>query len=534
MIECLGARQVGWGLSVCLLSAALLAACGGGGSASGPSDTSPPSVVSVTPAPQASGVLTNATVSVTFSEPLACAQAASGLTVTNGGSALPGTVSCADRTLSFKPASELPTNATLAATVSADVTDLAGNRLGTAYAWQFSLPAWTVHLGSAGEDAFNAVQTDSSGNLFVAGRTQGSFDTTHPSGGAFLAKYDGNGVQQWIRQIGARSDLAAAVAVDADGSVFVGGLADNYPVTTPGILYSIFIAKYDKNGARLWLRTFSSQSSDYVRALRADGKGNVVAVGFTGGSLFGQFAGGSSDFFVMKLDSSGVLLWGRQEGGAGADNAADVAVSASGDLFVAGYVASALNGMTPNGSVDAFVIKYSADGARQWTTLVGSAGADYGQAVKLDVFGNLYLLGRTAGTFAGQTSAGGLDGFVGMLDATGKLQWIRQFGTVGDDYPNAMAIDSSGSLRVAGFTNGAFAGSSLVGGFDAFLVRLDANAALQWARQWGATGDDYVYGLTVDAAGNAYVALTGGVAGIAGAGGSDGFLLNFAADGTPR
>jgi hypothetical protein len=479
--------------------------------------------------------LADALISVAFSERVDCAKLAGNtVTVSGGGLLLPGTVSCAQNTLSFNPTSDLPTNATLDVTVGAAVTDLAGNPHGTSFTWQFSIRAWTVHLGSLGADAFNAVQVDNAGNLFVAGSTSGSYDAASPNGGALLATYDAYGAQRWVRQIGARSDLATAVAVDSKGNVFVGGRADKYPVDFPRQAYSIFIAKYDKSGAQLWLRGFGSQSTEYVRALSVDADGNVVAVGYTAGNLFRPVAGGGSDFFVMKLDPAGNLLWGRQDGGPGNDNAAGIAISPIGELFVSGYVSSPLYDMTPKGSSDAFLIKYTAGGVRQWMTLFGTTDADFGQQVKQDVAGNLYLVGRTAGSFAGQTSAGGLDAFVAKLDPNGAVQWVRQFGTAGDDYPNALSIDSSGYLRVAGFTNGTFPGNSLAGGFDGFLVRLDSNASLQWARQWGAAGDDYVFGLAMDGAGNAFVASTGGVSGIAGAGDTDGFLLKFAADGTPR
>ena len=535
-----GLRIAVRGVGLCgswVLTAGFLSACGGGGGSatSVPSDTTAPTVASVTPAQQAGGVLVTASVSATFSEPVDCAKAVSdALVITHAGSALPGSLSCAGSTWSFKPSADLPTNATIVATVSPGVADLAGNRLGTAFTWQFNLPAWTVHLGSAGADAFVAVQADGAGNLFVAGRTAGSFDAANPNGGALLVKYDARGAQQWIRQIGVRPDSAQALALDADGNVFVGGRADKDPVDSPGFSSSVFIAKYDRNGNQIWLKKFGSQQPDFLRALRADAGGNVVAVGYTGGDLFGRFAGGSSDFFVMKLDSAGSFLWGRQDGGPGSDNAGDLVITAGGDIFIAGYTSSTLDGLTPSGSTDAFLMKYSANGKRQWTRLVGTPAADYAEAVRLDSTGDLYMLGRTAGTFAGQSSAGGLDGFVARFNAAGTVQWVRQFGTTADDYPNAMALDASGGLRVAGFTNGTFPGASLVGGFDAFVLRMDANVVIQWARQWGGAGDDYVFGLAVDASGNAFVPSMGGMSSIVGAGDSDGFLLKITADGTPR
>ena len=524
-------RRLGraWPFSASLLVGALVAACGGGGgSASPPGDTIPPTVAAVSPADKASGVAANAQVTVTFSEAVDCAKAGGeSLTVSHASVAVAGAVTCNGSTLSFKPTSALPTNATLTATASGAMTDLAGNRLGTAHAWQFDVRPWTVQVGAS---SLEVVSIDAAGNLYAAGSTAASMDASFPTGGALLAKYDALGNQLWARQLGSRQDSATALTIGADGSVFVGGLADDDPVRNPGRLKSVFIAKYDASGTQLWLKRLGSQTNDLLRALQADADGNVVAVGYTQGDLFSRNAGGSSDFFVMKLDAAGNLRWGRQDGGALGDNAGGLAVSAAGEIFVAGYAGTALHGQASSGGTDAFLIKYAADGTRQWTRFIGSAGWEYGATVRRDAAGNLYVLGRTSGTFAGQSSAGGLDAFVAKVDAAGALQWVRQLGTPGDEYPTAMALNAAGGLRIAGFTTGAFPGASNAGAQNGFVAQLDAGGALQWARQWGGTGSEYVYGMALDAADNMFVASTRSAPGSTG----EAFLLKFAPDGTPR
>lgn len=529
-------RKMGraWPAYACLLAGGLLAACGGGGGGSTPppADTTPPAVAAVSPADKASGVAMNVQVTVTFSEAMDCAKAGGdSLTVSHAGAAVAGAVTCSGSTLSFKPTSLLPTNATLTATASGAMADLAGNRLGSAHAWRFDVRPWTVQVAAS---SFEVVAIDAAGNFHVAGSTAASMDASFPTGGALLAKYDALGNQLWARQFGSRQDSATALTIGADGSVFVGGLADNDPVRNPGLFKSVFIAKYDASGTQLWLKRFGSQVNDLLRALQADADGNVVAVGYTQGDLFSRNAGGSSDFFVMKLDAAGNLRWGRQDGGALGDNAGGLAVSAAGEIFVAGYAGTALHGQASSGGTDAFLIKYAADGTRQWTQFIGSAGSDYGATVRRDAGGNLYVLGRTSGTFTGQSSAGGLDAFVAKIDAAGALQWVRQLGTAGDEYPTAMTLNGAGGLRIAGFTTGAFPGASNTGAQNGFMAQLDPGATLQWARQWGGTGSEYVYGIALDAADNTFVASTRSAPGSTGAGNLEAFLLKFAPDGTPR
>jgi hypothetical protein len=83
--------------------------------------------------------------------------------------------------------------------------------------------------------------------------------------------------------------------------------------------------------------------------------------------------------------------------------------------------------------------------------------------------GSLYVAGYTLGTLPGQTSAGGEDAFARKYDSAGSEQWTRQFGT--SSYDCAQSV--TGSAHMAGLTGGTFAGQTSAGGMDAFVARLN-------------------------------------------------------------
>ena len=108
--------------------------------------------------------------------------------------------------------------------------------------------------------------------------------------------------------------------------------------------------------------------------------------------------------------SAQTVHWIRQFGTAGVNQARGVATDATG-VYVVGSVSGALPGQTSAGGSDAFVRKFDANGGELWTRQFGTARADDALGVAVDSSG-VYVVGRTEGTFPGQTNAGGFDVFV--------------------------------------------------------------------------------------------------------------------------
>ncbi len=520
-----------------LLTAAFLIACGGGGGA--PGDQLAPAVSSVSPADQAIISASNATVvTATFTEAIDCAKVtAASLAVTEGATAVPGNVSCSSNTLTYTASAGLPTDATLSVKVDASLADLAGNRLVSAYSWAFRVRPWTVQTGTAAADVAGAVAVDAGGNVYLVGSSAGSLDGATSAGmfDAVLVKYDRFGSKLWSRQFGSRADdLALAVVVDSSGNVYVCGTTDGrIDGAPPSAVSGAFVAKYDSAGARQWVRQIQSGQTDMVRSLAVDAAGDVVAAGYTTGSLFAQYAGGGSDAFLMKIDSAGDLKWGRQFGTAHTDNAGGVAVDAQRNVFLVGYT---YGGSTNAGSADVLVAKYDADGVSQWVQQFGNAGLDVASGVAIGPAGSLFVVGRTERAFAGEAHAGGLDAFVARLNPSGQLEWMRLIGSSGDEMARGVAVDAAGNVLIAGETKGALQSGAAAGATDGFLAKFDPSGARRWLRQFGTPADESVTSVGIDSGGNAFVTgqTAGSIDGKAKLGDSDLFLLKFAPDGTKR
>ncbi|HXH88146.1 MAG TPA: SBBP repeat-containing protein [Gaiellaceae bacterium] len=129
------------------------------------------------------------------------------------------------------------------------------------------------------------------------------------------------------------------------------------------------------------------------------------------------------------------------------------------------------------------------------------------------------------------TAAGALDGFVARYDAAGNRAWLQQFGTAGNEEVWGLTADAAGNTYVAGYSAGDFAGP-LAGDKDLIATRFDPAGALTWKDQLGTDLNDKGAAVTRDAAGNLYVAgFSDGRIG-ASVGKFDAVLVKYAPDST--
>ena len=113
--------------------------------------------------------------------------------------------------------------------------------------------------------------------------------------------------------------------------------------------------------------------------------------------------------------------------------------------------------------------KYSSAGAVLWTRQFGTASSDDAYSVAVDATGNAYVAGYTSGALEG-TNLGGSDVFVREFDSTGNAVWGGQAGSASNDYGLGVAVDGSGIVHVAGYTNGTWPGQTYAGSTDAFVT----------------------------------------------------------------
>ena len=284
-----------------------------------------------------------------------------------------------------------------------------------------------------------------------------------------------------------------------------------------------WVAKYSADGALLWKRQLGTSELDLSGGVATDGEGNVYISGLTGGSLGGPSRGGF-DAFVAKYSADGALLWTGQLGSDDNDGSGSVATDAEGNVYLSGFTNGSLGGPSRGGS-DAWVAKYSAGGALRWKRQLGTPQDDSG-SVATDAEGNVCLSGFTNGSLGGP-SRGGSDAWVAKYSAGGALRWKRQLGTPQDD-SGSVATDAEGNVYLSGFTEGSLGGPYRGGRGDAWVAKYSAGGALRWKRQLGTSEQDWSAGVATDDDGNIYISgKTGGSLGGASEGIDDAFVAKY-------
>lgn len=273
---------------------------------------------------------------------------------------------------------------------------------------------WSRTFTVDGATMARDVATDAHGDILVAGLTVNTSGSPGPEAfDAFVSKLDPGGNEVWTRQFGtAALDGANRVAVDAAGAVYVAGMTFGALDGSNVGADDIFLRKYSPDGALLWGRQFGTAYTDGAAALAVDGAGRVVLAGALGADLTGaepRFF----DAFVRQYGPYGSLLWDHRFGTPVEDVATGVATDGTGNVLVTGFTAGALDSESA-GLSDAFVRKYATGGTLVWARQFGTSGMDQATGVAVDPHGNVLIAGVTSGGLAG-TSAGGADAFVRKL-----------------------------------------------------------------------------------------------------------------------
>ncbi len=335
--------------------------------------------------------------------------------------------------------------------------------------------------------------------MFQGTATFGNTNVTSAGGSdIFIAKYDPTGVFQWVRKAGGTgSDLSTKAAVDLAGNVFLtGSFTGTASFGSTNLVAAggrdIFVAKYDRDGVFQWVQQAGGSGDDEGTAINTDTNGNCYVGGkfhntanFSGSSLV---SAGGFDAFISKYNSAGVLQWVQKAGGTLDDLCQDIAVDGSGNIFVTGSFEGTANfGSTNLVSAfmfDGYTAKYSSTGTLQWVRQVtGSAWNDQNSGIAVDDAGFVFVHGYFNGTasFGGTnltsvSASPSADGCVVKYDTAGTLQWVLQVpGTLGQ-YAQDIVVDKAGQVFVIGYNEGVatFGGTTLTtaGVGDMYLTRI--------------------------------------------------------------
>jgi LPXTG-motif cell wall-anchored protein len=403
-----------------------------------------------------------------------------------------------------------------------------------------------------------ATATDGTGNVYVAGSFSGTVDfdpgagtdnrTSAGGNDAFLTKYNADGSYGWTKAWGgASSDNATKLSVDANGNMFIAGVFSNTIDFNTGAgtdnrtsvgNTDISLTKYNADGSYGWTKAWGGASYDTPGGLAVDSTGNPFITGTFDGTVdFDPGAGTDNrtsvsltDVSLTKYNADGSYGWTKAWGGVDNDYSSGLAIDGNNKVYIAGTFGSTVDfdpgagtdNRTSEGSFDAYVSRYNADGSYGWTKAWGGVDNDTAKALKVDSNNNVYIAGmfETTADFdpgAGtdnRISEGGTDAFLTKYNADGSYGWTKAWGGAGSEYMDDLAIDSQNRIHVA-FYNPSLtsdfdpgAGTDIKttdGSGDFALATFTSNGTYAGALTWGGTSYEELYSVAIDANDNMYL-----------------------------
>lgn len=369
-------------------------------------------------------------------------------------------------------------------------------------------------IGTPSIDRSYGSATDSAGNLYVTGSTTGSLAGSQGGSDVWVAKFDRQGNELFRRQLGsADGDSAFGIVVDDQDNFYLSG-------TTSGNLFGTlqssesdaWVAKFDSNGNQIWANQFGANLTDGSGNssfdLDVDDSGSVYVSGLAikenqDRETFNFTA--EDDSFVVKFDSNGNQQWFTEFDTPAFNESYGVSVDGQGNVYTTGWTQGLVRPSDPSRLVqnyDYWLSKLDADsGQILFTEQFNSSneGLEFAWDVETDSQGNAYVTGWTTGNLDGR-GAGSYDPWLAKYNPDGTQEWIRQFGTGGDDGLSIASfdIDSEDNIYVTGYTDRTFGGflGGVLGGFnqgsyDTWVVKYDSAGNEQWTQQLGSSDLEY-------------------------------------------
>jgi hypothetical protein len=378
---------------------------------------------------------------------------------------------------------------------------------------------WESVFGGSGADrAYSVVQTDDGGFVFAGSTMSNNFDVSglhnngQGDGDIWIAKVSKTGSLVWQKVYGgAADDVAHCIIKTSDGGFIVAGTTSSTDGDAAGGGYhggsgDAWIIKLNADGSIKWQKCYGGSLSDGANSIVQASDGNYVFAGFTSSSN-GDITKnqGINDYWVVKIDTLGKLLWSSTFGGSDNDIANSITLAYDGSFAVAGYSSSADGDVdNPLSADDFWIIKVTSSGSLGWHYNYGGSDEDEANAIVATADSGFAVAGYTYSTDGNVRGfIGGSDFWVIKLNRNGVFVWQSTLGGMYDDQAQSIVQTADRGYIVVGKTNSDdsdvktklhnLPNNPLY--FDAWVTKLSPSGQLQWAKTYGGGSDDEAWGV---------------------------------------
>lgn len=255
--------------------------------------------------------------------------------------------------------------------------------------------------------------------------------------------------------------------------------------------FDYWIVKLDSIGNIQWQNTIGGDTTEILHSIQQTMDGGYICGGWSLSNISGdktENSNGLEDYWVVKLDNSGQIEWQNTIGGNSTDYAFDIKQTSNKGFICGGSSLSNISGdKTENrvGMRDYWILKLDSLGVIQWQNTIGGNHNDDVQSIYQTLDGGYICGGNSSSDISGdktENNKGGVDYWIIKLDSTGNFLWENTIGGDFNDNLNTVKQTSDGTLIIGGWSksDSTFDKSeNSQGNYDFWIVKLKDGICFQ-------------------------------------------------------
>ncbi len=391
---------------------------------------------------------------------------------------------------------------------------------------QDSTIEWQNTIGGDNADGASIVFQTKDGGYILGGASKSNIsgDKTENWSGSndwWIVKIDRYGNIIWQKTIeGAGAGIYGFTLMiqTKDGGYLLGstssaGIIGDKTQANFGI-YDYWIVKLDSNGNVLWDKSFGGSDGDWLQSIEQTSDGGFILGGYSYSDISGNKTENRinmTDYWVIKTDINGNIEWQNTIGGNGEDQLRCIHQTSDNGFILGGLSDSDISGDKTENKIVAFdywVVKLDSSGNILWQNTIGGNDEDKLTTIKTTPDGGYIVGGMSSSDISGDKTENAfresnnccrtVDYWVIKLDNVGNIQWQK---TLGGDWNDMLfAIDNTidGGYILGGYSESRKSSvkkENYIGGADYWIIKLDNSGNIQWENTIGGTGHDYLYSM---------------------------------------
>lgn len=360
---------------------------------------------------------------------------------------------------------------------------------------------WQKTIGGSGWDLATSTKETTDGGYIIGGYSNSSIsaEKTEDSRGNddyWVVRLDSNRNVIWDKTFGGTGvDRLWSIIETEDGGFLMGGESDS---NTSGDKNEnsrgsndIWIIKIDSNGIMEWQKTYGGNDIDILKTIVKSNDGGYILAGSSLSNISGEKTensrGFGGDYWILKIDTQGNIIWQRTLGGNNGDYVKFIQPTSDGNYIIGGDAISNISGeKTENSicnSVDTWIIKLDNNGQIIWDKTIGGDNTEWMGNIR-ETNDNGFIIGAMSGSdisgYKTEASNGNRDYWIVKLDKFGNVEWEKTLGGSENDQLTSIVQANDGDYVFGGWSTSNISGDKTEdsnGALDYWMVKLNMNSS---------------------------------------------------------